>query len=81
MHELATLPYDFYQVVMVLDFHQTPNVVDADADIDDVVQQMSYSLDWNCFEWFLALAVSFYLSFAVNWPLAYRDVVMDLHGV
>lgn len=68
---------------MVLDFHQTPNVVDADADadIDDVVQQMRNSLDWNCFEWFLALAVSFYLSFAVNWTLAYRDVVMDLHDV
>lgn len=34
---LAMLPCDFFQVAMVLDFHQTLNEVDAD--IDDVAQQ------------------------------------------
>lgn len=37
MHVLAMLPCDFFQVAMVLDFHQMPNEVDAD--IDDVVQR------------------------------------------
>lgn len=43
-HALVMLPYDFFLVES--DFLQMLNEVDAD--IDDAVQKMMSSLDWNC---------------------------------